>query len=181
MSNATDEDASRPALKLVKSAAKNVALNMIPGYPIVGAIRSFHEATRPGATVIADLTQRLPQRHAKRPARSWNQALAARPDDALPLQQIERSNICSKQIFMTFFFLAFGSLAGNTIAGHILGVINSALLMLLCLLQVFMYELRLRQMETGPVSPDAPLMSPGELIRQRGFLRHLFNPRIGWK
>jgi hypothetical protein len=181
MSNATSQDVSRPALKLVKSAAKNVALNMIPGYPLIGAIRSFHETTRPGAAVIADLTQRLPQRHAKRRAQSWNQALAARPDDALPLQQIERSNTRSKQIFMAFLFLAFCSLAGNTIAGHILGVINGALFTLLCLLQVLKYELRLRRMETGPLSPDAPLMSLGEFIRQRGFVRHLFNPRIGWE
>jgi hypothetical protein len=181
MSNETNQDAARPALKLVKSAAKNVALNMIPGYPIVGAWRSFQQATKPGAAVISDLTQRLPQRQAMHRARSWNQALAARPADALPLEQIERSNTRSKQIFMLIFFVAIGAVAGNTIAGHILGVINGVLFSMLCLLQVFKFELRLRQMETGPLSPDAPLMSPGELVAQRGFLRHLFNPRIEWK
>ena len=46
---------------------------------------------------------------------------------------------------------------------------------------IFKHEYRLRQMETGPVEPDKPLMSAGEFIRGRGFVKHFLNPRIEWK
>ncbi|CAE6697199.1 hypothetical protein [Paraburkholderia domus] len=172
---------TRPALKLVKSAGKHVALNMIPGYPLYGAVKCFREAAAPGAAVIADLAKRMPQKRTGKGVRTWNQAMEARPADALPLRDIERLNTRAKQIFMAAGFFGLCVNLGNLINQKWIGVFSCGLFMLVCLMQMFKFELRLRQMETGPRNPDRFLMSAGEFLRSRGFVKHVLNPRLEWK
>lgn len=83
MSDQQNNENARPALKLVKSAGKHVALNMIPGYPLYGAIKGIKDTATPGAVVIMDLAKRMPQQRAGKRVRTWNQAMEARPADAL--------------------------------------------------------------------------------------------------
>lgn len=175
------KETGRSNVKVVTGAAKRLAFNLIPGYPILGVIRSFKETTKPGAVVIMDLAKRLPQEKRSGRVRSWNEAMAARPLDALPLQEIERSNTRSKQVFLAFMFLSLCALLGNAISGSVIGVISDIMFAALCTMQMFKFELRLRQMETGPLNADAPLMSPREFLRAPRFLTHLFNWRIEWK
>ncbi|RQH09603.1 hypothetical protein [Paraburkholderia dinghuensis] len=172
---------ARPALELVKSAGKQVALNMIPGYPLVGAVKGFGKATAPGAAVIADLAKQLPQRRTGKRVRTWNQALAARPADALPLREIERLNTQAKQIFMVAGFLGLCLNLGNAINHNWTGVFSCGLFTLICVMQMFKFELRVRQMEIGPLNPDCFLISAGEFLRSKGFVKHLLNPRLEWK
>lgn len=182
MSEQHPDENARPRLKLVKSAGKHIALNMIPGYPLYGAVKGFRQATAPGAAVIADLAKRRPQKHAgQRRARTWNQAMEARPADALPLREIERLNTRAKQLFMVACFFGLCINLGNVINYKWIGVFSCGLFMLVCLMQMFKHELRLRQMETGPKNPDCLLMSAGEFLRSKGFVKHLLNPRLEWK
>lgn len=181
MSDQQNNENARPALKLVKSAGKHIALNMIPGYPLIGAVKGFREAATPGAAVIADLAKRMPQKRTGKRVRTWNQAIQARPADALPLREIERLNTRAKQIFMVAGFLGLCLNLGNAINHNWTGGFSCGLFLLICLMQMFKFELRLRQMETGPRNPDRFLMSAGEFLRSKGFVKHLLNPRLEWK
>ncbi|PYE22858.1 hypothetical protein C7410_109154 [Paraburkholderia silvatlantica] len=172
---------ARPALKLVKSVGKHVALYMIPGYPLYGAAKSFMETTTPGAAVIVDLAKKRPQKHTGKRVRTWNQAMEARPADALPLREIERLNTRAKQIFMTLGFFDLCANASCVIHVNWTGLLSGGLFLLICFMQMFKFELRLRQMEIGPKNPDRFLMSAGEFLRGKGFIKHLLNPRLDWK
>lgn len=167
--------------QIAKKIAKNVALNMIPGYPLIGVVRSIKQAAGPGAAVISDLSKQLPHKRSNRARRSWNEAMAARPIGALPLRAIERRNTHAKWIFMVGWFFALCAGCGCAMGGKWMGTLNSVLFMLVCTMQMFKHELRLRQMETGPAAPDSPLMSAGEFFRSRGFTKQLFDPRLKWK
>ncbi|MEX3917849.1 hypothetical protein AB4Y43_16655 [Paraburkholderia sp. BR10872] len=181
---------ARPALRIVKT----VALNMIPGYPLYGAIRSFKRSTEPGAAVISDLAKRLPHKRARRRARSWNQVMEARRESrnraveagaakALPqrLSVIRRRSLQAKWVFLALAFFALCRALGYATSAQWTGVVTSAFFGMVCSLQIFKFEYRLRQMETGPKNPDKPLMSAREFLRDRGFVKHFFNPRIEWK
>lgn len=181
MSEQQTTENARPALKLVKSAGKHIALNMIPGYPLIGAVKGFREAAAPGASVIVDLAKRMPQKRTSKRVRTWSQAIAARPADALPLREIERINTRAKRIFMVAGFLGLCFNLGNAINHNWTGILSCGLFMLICLMQMFKFELRLRQMETGPLNPDQFLMAAGEFLRGKGFVKHLLNPRLEWK
>jgi hypothetical protein len=181
MSDQQNNENARPALKLVKSAGKHIAPNMIPGYPLVGVVRGFREATAPGAAVIADLAEKMPQKRTGKRVRTWNQAIEARPADALRLREIERLNTRAKQIFLVAGFLGLCFNLGNAINHNWTGILSCGLFVLICLMQMFKHELRLRQMETGPLNPDCFLMSAGEFLRSKGFAKHLLNPRLEWK
>jgi len=181
MSNQQTNETARPALKLVKSAGKHVMLNMIPGYPLVGAIKSIRDTTTPGVAVIADLAKRMPQKRTGKRARTWNQALMARPADALPLREIERLNTRAKQIFELAGFFGLCAALGSALSHNWTGLLSCGLFVLTCLMQMFKHELRLRQMEIGPRNPDQLLMSPGAFLRSKRFVQHLLNPRLEWK
>lgn len=169
---------SSPALRVVKV----VALNMVPGYPLVSAVKSFRATLSLGVQVIGDLSEKLPKRRSgERVVRTWDEAMAARPHDAAPLSEIERSNIKAKWLVMVCGLLSSGTAIGNLLGGHYLGAANCVPLIMLCLMFMFKHEHRLRQMETGPLKPDAPLLSPRNFISERGFLGHLFNPRLHWE
>lgn len=176
--NSRSKSNLRPALKLVKGVAKSAALNMIPGYPIYKAARSFAGTTTTGGQVIVDLYKQFPHKRPRGTVRSWNEALSARPLDAPPLGKIERSQVRSKQLCMMFAALALTAVVWCAATGSLLGVADGFLISFVFLLQMFQFELRLRQMETGPLDPDAPLMTPSEFLFADGFLRHLINPRI---
>jgi len=189
-SSAKPSGNSRPALKVVKS----VALNMIPGYPLIGAFRSIKEAAAPGATMISDLSKQLPHKRGGKRKRSWNQVMEARRNSRstaievgtraalpLPLHVIRRRNVHAKWIFMTLGFFALCRGVGYALSPHWMGILSSGMLAVVCGLQMFKHEYRLRQMETGPIDPDRPLMTAGEFLRGRSFVKHYFNPRIEWK
>jgi hypothetical protein len=172
---------ARPALKLVKGTVKHVALNMIPGYPLYGAAKSIKDTVTPGAVVIMDLAKRMPQKRTGKRVRTWNQAMEARPVDALPLREIERLNTRAKQIFMTLGFFDLCANVNCVVHVNWTGLLSGGLFLLICFMQMFKFELRLRQMETGPRNPDRFLMSAGEFLRSKGFVKHLLNPRLEWK
>jgi hypothetical protein len=181
MSNQESNESARPTRKLVKSVGKRVALNMIPGYPLVGIIKGFRKTTAPGAAVIADLAGKMPQKRTGKRVRTWNEALRARHADALPLREIERLNTRAKQVFMALGCLSLSAGVGCAMGGNWVGVFSSCMFILICLMQMFKFELRLRQMETGPRQPDRALMSASEFLGGKGFLRHLMNPRVVWR
>lgn len=181
MNNQQSNETARSTLKLVKSAGKQLALNMIPGYPLVGVVRSLKQTAAPGAAVISDLAGRLTRRRQGVRVRSWNEALAARSEDAQPLKTIYRRNHQAKWIFKVLCLYGVCMAAGSVWAGNLMGLATNCLFAFMCALQVFKFELRLRQMETGPDSPDAPLLSAGDFWRSPDLFKHFLNPRIEWK
>jgi hypothetical protein len=181
MSDQQNNENARPSLKLVKTVGKTVALNMIPGYPLYGAIKSVKDTATPGAVVIRDLAKRMPQKRTGKRVRAWNQAMEARPADALPLREIERLNTRAKQIFMTLGFFDLCANASCVVHVNWTGLLSGGLFLLICFMQMFKFELRLRQMETGPKNPDRFLMSAREFLCSKGLIKHLLNPRLEWK
>lgn len=182
MSDQHNNETASSALKLVKSAGKQFALNMIPGYPLVGIVRSLKKTTAPGAVVIGRLAEQIvSRRRTGVHVRSWNEALAARSEEALPLKTIYHRNHQAKWIFMVLCLYGVCMFAGSIWAGNLMGLATDSLFAFVCALQVFKYELRLRQMETGPENPDKPLLSAGDFWRSRDFFKHFLNPRIDWK
>jgi hypothetical protein len=182
MSDQQNNETARSALKLVKSAGKQFALNMIPGYPLIGVVRSLKQTTAPGVAVIGNLAEKIAsRRRTSLHVRSWNEALAARSQEALPLKTIYRRNHQAKWIFMVLCLYGLCMFTGSIWAGNLMGLATNSLFAFVCALQVFKFELRLRQMETGPENPDRPLLSAGDFWRNRDLFKHLLNPRIDWK
>ncbi|MGF6755257.1 hypothetical protein [Paraburkholderia sp. GAS42] len=162
----------RPALKLVKT----IGLNMIPGYPIVKALGSARATIMTGAHAIGELKEQVEGQTKTRRVRTWNQALAARPADALPLAKIASDCLTRKRVALAFVYVCLSYAFGGILGGDILGVYGGIVGSTMPALFVLRDEHRLWQMEVGPTRPDEPLGSVSEFLRTRGVLLRLLNP-----
>ncbi|MFP3586212.1 hypothetical protein SCB29_21485 [Paraburkholderia sp. SIMBA_055] len=152
---------------------------VIPGYPVYKAFKSAKETASSGAKTLRDLHNELErQRPTTRRVRTYREALALRPADALPLPQIARKCLNSKRVCLTVSFACLLYLIWGVFSGDMLAVFNSVFGAMLPLLFAVKYEWRLWQLDTGRKQPDAPLGSLRDFFRSRGALGRLFNPRL---
>ena len=170
----SDEKQSRPALRLVKT----VALNTIPGYPIIKAIGSARRTIATGALTIGELKEQVEGKKRTRRVRTWNQAIAARPVDALPLSKIASDCVARKRVALVFVILCTAYMTGGVLGGNFMPIYGGLLGSMLPAMYVLREEHRLWQMEVGPTQPDEPLGSIGTFLRTRGVLPRLLNPYL---
>jgi len=170
----SDEKQNRPALRLVKT----VALNTIPGYPIIKAIGSARRTIATGALTIGELKEQVEGKKRTRRVRTWNQAIAARPVDALPLSKIASDCVARKRVALIFIVLCTAYMTGGLIGGNLMPVYGGCLGSMLPWMYVLREEHRLWQMEVGPTQPDEPLGSIGTFLRTPGVLLRLLNPYL---
>jgi hypothetical protein len=158
---------------------RSVALNMIPGYPIVMAFTSAKKAIGSGATTLRNfaggLEKQEPDRHL---VRTWREAIESRPPDAAPLETIARVCLIKKRLSMTVAFLSLGYLTGGVLGANYVAIFNGLLGMALPMLFVVREEHRLWQMDVGPKQPDVPLPGYREFFRAPGVCRRLLDARL---
>ncbi|MEX3843182.1 hypothetical protein [Paraburkholderia sp. BR10882] len=158
---------------------KRASLYMLPGYPIYKAFQSVKETAGSGAKTLRDLHNELErQRPTTRQVRTYREALALRPADALPLKQIARKCLNSKRVCLTVSLACFLYFIWGVFSGDMLAVFKSVFGAMLPLLFTVKYEHQLWQLETGPQRPDEPLGSYRDFFRSRGAILRLVNPRL---
>lgn len=157
------------------------SLYLIPGYPIIKTLRSAKEAIAGGAQVIADQNRELAEQRRSPRTRTWNEALAARSEDALPLREIQRLCVRRKQLAMALGFVAICFVLHSAFGGKLVGTALGTLFVLLCLMFMLKYEHQLWQMATGPAAPDEPLGGLSRFIESRGAVGRLFNAHLARK
>lgn len=163
------------AAKIVRS----VALNMIPGYPVVKALTSAKKAIGSGAATLHDLASGLEKQELDgRLVRTWREAIESRPPDAVPLQTIARDCLIKKRLSMTVALLSLGYLTGGLVGENYVAIFNGMIGMALPVLFVVREEHRLWQMDVGPKQPDAPLPGYREFFRTPGAFRRLLDARL---
>ncbi|PQV45157.1 hypothetical protein [Paraburkholderia sp. BL21I4N1] len=155
------------------------SLYMVPGYPVYKAFQSAKETASSGAKTLRDLHNELErQRPTTRHVRTYREALAVRPADALPLPQIMRKCLNSKRVCLLVAYLCLLYFIYGVVGGDFLAVFNSVFGAMLPLLFTVKYEHQLWQLESGPQRPDEPLGSYRDFFRSRGALLRLVNPRL---
>jgi hypothetical protein len=163
-----------------RKVARGVLFNMIPGYPIVAALRSARRTAGSGAETLRDLQSELRTTKSRaRQVRTWREALEARPLDALPLAKIKADCVTRKRLSLIMVFFCLCSSFGYLVGGHYVGVFNGVLGIGLPVLFIVREEHRLWQMEAGPQQPDEPLPGYRQFFRSGGIALRLLNPRLG--
>lgn len=158
---------------------KRASLYMIPGYPVYKSFQSAKETASSGARTLRDLHNGLErQRPTARHVRTYREALALRPANALPLPQIARKCLDSKRVCLLVAYLCLLYLIYGVVAGDFLAVFNSVFGAMLPLLFTVKYEHQIWQLETGPQRPDEPLGGYRDFFLCRGALLRLVNPRL---
>lgn len=173
MSNEKQQQ-QRPVLRLVKT----VALNTIPGYPMIKAFGSAKATVMSGLLTIDELKEQVEGRKGTRRVRTWNEAISARPVDALPLSKIASDCVARKRVALIFIVLCTAYMTGGLIGGNFMPVYGGCLGSMLPWMYVLREEHRLWQMEAGPMRPDEPLGSIGTFLRTRGVLLRLLDPYL---
>jgi hypothetical protein len=170
----SNEKQQRPALRFVKT----IALNAIPGYPIVKAIGSAKRTIATGALTIGDLKKQLEGQKRTRCVRTWNEPISDRPADALPLSKIASDCLTRKRIALIFVLLCTAYTIGGVLGGNFVPIYGGILGSMLPALYVLREEHRIWQMEVGRAQPDEPLQGVAAFLRTPGVLLRLLNPYL---
>lgn len=153
-------------------------LYLVPGYPVIKAVASMKDAAASGMKTIADRHRELAAQRVNPRSRTFNEAMALRSRDALPLEAIERSCLRRKQVSVAFAFVSLsfviGSLGGHNVFGAFLGLLFVAL----CGLFALKYEHRVWQIETGRAAPNEPLGGYRQFFARKGAIKRLFDPHL---
>ena len=163
------------------TAARRIArsgLYLIPGYPLVKAAASMKDTVATGLQTITDQNRELAAQRRNPRSRTFNEALAMRSAEALPLGTIERRCARKKQFFMAVAFVSASFLFGSTMGGNYFGTLIGLLFTFFCLMFAVKFEHQLWQIETGRTTPDEPLGGYRQFFACRGALRRLFDPRL---
>lgn len=164
-----------------RSAARRIgrlALYAVPGYAVVKAFGSLKATVSTGAKTLGDRNRELAAQRKNPRVATYNEAIAKRPEDAMPLEAIEQSSIFHKRFFLAIAAVASAFLIGSTIGGNYLGTFLGALFVMFCLMLALKYEHRLWQLETGRAAPDKPLGGYRKFFRARGALLRIISPRL---
>ncbi|PMS17085.1 hypothetical protein C0Z18_21775 [Trinickia dabaoshanensis] len=172
-------DAQEPQERSRKrSRAWRAGLYLVPGYAVIRAAASMKETATGGMRTIADRHRELSERRVNPHSRTFNEAMALRAADALPLEAIERSCLQRKQVSMAVAFVSasfvIGSLGGRNLFGAFVGLLFVGL----CCLFALKYEHRIWQIETGRAAPDEPLGGYRQFFARKGAIKRLFNPHL---
>jgi hypothetical protein len=135
-------------------------------------ITSFKNTVGDGATVIRDLHAEVAKKRKNPTIRTFEEAMAMRPVGALPLSEIEKTNLNSKRIAIFFAVLSFvysiGSLVPQNYSGAILGMLFAAFSLLVALKHSHrVWQVRHRN-----------LISVKEFMRRPGWLTQTLNPEL---
>jgi len=163
------------------SAARRIArssLYLIPGYPLVKAATSMKDTVATGLQTITDQNRELAAQRRNPRSRTFNEALAMRSPEAMPLEAIERLCTRKKQFFMAVAFVSASFIFGSAIGHNYFGTLIGLLFTFFCLMFVLKFEHQLWQIETGRAAPDKPLGGYRQFFAQPGTFRRLFDPRL---
>lgn len=153
-------------------------LYLIPGYPLIKAATSMKDTVSTGLQTITDQNRELAAQRRNPRSRTFNEALAMRSADALPLDAIERRCARKKQFFMAMAFVSASFLFGSTMGGNYFGTLIGLLFTFFCLMFVVKFEHQLWQIETGRTAPDEPLGGYRRFFASRAALTRLPDPRL---
>lgn len=142
--------------------------------------KSLRNTVMSGAYAIRDINAAAAaQRHNPR-VRTFRQAMALRTAASLPLAQIAQGALNTKRVALLFGAVALAFSLGSTLSGSWFSAFTSALFAGLCFLVSLKHEMRIWQLETGPLQPDEPLGSLRQFVQQDGWVWRTLAPRL-WK
>jgi len=144
----------------------------------LGPLVSMKRTVESGWNTIKDIDADLKARRRNPKVRSFSEALAARPRDAIPLGQIERSCLYNRRAALAFAFLALVYSLSSIVAGSLFGVVTGLLFTTLCCLTALKYAHRSWQIKCGKARPSEPLGSLREFCRSKGAVWLILNPRL---
>lgn len=173
----SDDETTTKKSSAARSAARS-GLYLVPGYSLVKAVASMKNAVATGAKTIADQNRELAAQRRNPRSRTFNEALAMRPADALPLDAIERSCRRRKQLSMAVACVSASFVLGSLIGHNGFGAFLGLLFVVFCLMFVLKHEHRLWQIETGRAAPDVPLGGYKRFFACKGALKRLFDPHL---
>lgn len=153
-------------------------LSLIPGYPIYKAAASLKKNVQLGAKTLADRNRQLAEQRRDPRVVTYNEALAKRTPESLPLEEIELSSVRHKRFFLAVATVSAAFLFGSTVGGNYFGTFLGGLFVVFCLMLAIKYEHRLWQMETGKAAPDEPLGGFRQFFSTPGVLKRILNPRL---
>lgn len=156
------------------------SLYMIPGYPLIKAAGSLKATAGSGLETLRELKGELDssKKTRTRRVRTWNEAIANRSPDALPLETIERDCLWKKRLCLAFAFICASYALGGLIGANFMPIFSGLLGVGFPSLFIVREEHRLWQMEVGPQHPDEPLPGYRQFFRTPGVALRLINPRL---
>lgn len=174
MSNSPDTDKKPGAARRIARSS----LYLIPGYPLVKAAASMKETVATGLQTITDQNRELAAQRKNPRSRTFNEAMARRSSDALPLAAIERGCTRKKQFFLAVVFISASFLFGSVVGHNYFGTLIGFLFTVLCLMFVLKFEHQMWQIESGRAAPDEPLGGYRQFFARPGAFRRLLDPRL---
>ncbi|SEI14419.1 hypothetical protein [Paraburkholderia hospita] len=153
-------------------------LSLVPGYPIYRAVGSLKKNIQLGMKTLGDRNRELAAQRRDLHAVTYNEAIAKRTAESLPLEAIERSCVRHKRFFLSIAAISAAFLFGSTIGGNYFGTFLGGLFVLFCVMLSVKYEHRLWQMETGRAAPDKPLGGFRRFFATRGVVMRILSPRL---
>jgi hypothetical protein len=134
-------------------------------------VKSMKDTVGTGATVIRELHAEVTKRR-KPTIRTFEEAMALRPPDALPLHEIERTNLNCKRIGLVFSLLSFVYSVGSIVPGNFFAVILGLLFSAFSLLVTFKHGHRVWQIR------HRELISVRDFLHQPSCLLDVLNPEL---
>ncbi|AMR78589.1 hypothetical protein A2G96_13025 [Cupriavidus nantongensis] len=131
-----------------------------------------------GWQTIQDLQADLAHQRQNPRIRTFREAMAARPTDAAPLEQIQRNCLTNKRIALAFGVLALVYALASMVPGNLFGALTGTLFTILCAILATRYAHRSWQIAMGQASPDEPLRGVRDFVRSSDFLRKTFDPQL---
>lgn len=144
---------------------------LIPFYPLFALVISMKGTMNAGIAVSRQSWRSTADKKRAERVLTFNEALARRPADALPLEAVERLCWKRKRLALIGVFFALCSLGGSVLGGHFLSAGMSLFALSYCVLRLVQYAHRAWQIERGRRRPDCPLEGLREFFAQ---------PKVGW-
>jgi len=169
---------SREEKPRMRRRIARMSLYAIPGYPILKAIASLKATAATGLKTIVDQNRELTDQRKNPRTSSFNDAMARRSEDALPLESIERNCLRRKQFYLAAACIALSFVTASALGGNYYGSLLGLMFMVFCGMFMIKHEHQIWQLETGRAAPDAPLGGFKEFFASKGMLARLLNPRL---
>lgn len=150
----------------------------LPLLPWRASWRSMKNTIGSGVETIKDINKQIEATRRNPKIRTFAEAMASRPHDAVPLAQIEKTCLINKRIALFFWLLSVAYTIGSVVPENYMGAVLGALFSIFCLLIALKYQHRLWQIRKGKASPDKPLGSVLEYMREPGWIKKLFSPEM---
>ncbi len=133
-----------------------------------------------GANTIRDINASVAAQRRNPKVRTYRQAIALRTTDSLPLETIKQGALNTKRVALLFSIVSTAFSLGATLSGSWFSAMTGVLFSGLCFLVCMKHEIRIWQLETGPLQPDEPLGSLKQFVQLDGWVWRTLAPRL-WK